>query len=91
LAGPLGDVHRDTLDDLLAKMRGYAVSSLDYNMLRAELDRRAAVRQIDAARAQVRAVRWQTAAVIVAVLAAVAAAVSAIAAATPMFLPQISN
>ena len=86
LADPLGNFHRDTLDHLLAKMRGYPVNSLDYNTLRAELDRRVAVGQIEAARAQVMAVWWQTAAVIIAVVAAVAAAVSAIAAATSLVL-----
>jgi hypothetical protein len=50
LSDPLGNFHEDSLDALIKKMWGYGnEGDSSYRTLKAELDRRVAVRQIDTA------------------------------------------
>lgn len=74
---PLGNFHDCTDGELIAKMQGVSVSSSDYSKLRAELDRRVAIAQLNAASAQVKSAWFQLGAVIAALLAALATVAAA--------------
>jgi hypothetical protein len=68
----LGNFREDCPDELVKKMRRFPVSDSRYHELRAELDGRVALRQIDAAKAQVRSARLQVLAVVAMFLAVIA-------------------
>jgi hypothetical protein len=72
----LGNFHEDSLDDLVRKMWRFSVGDLRYTALRGELDRRVAISQIDAAKAQTRSARFQLLAVVAMFLAVVATLVA---------------
>jgi hypothetical protein len=89
MSDPLGNFQQDSLDELIGKMRRYGdEGDSRYRTLKAELDRRVAKEQINAARAQVRSAWWQVL-MVLAMYLTVAATLIAPSAAS--WLARISN
>jgi hypothetical protein len=73
VSDPLGNFHKDSLNTLINKMRRQSDDGNGrYRALRAELNRRLAVKQIQAAKSQIITAWLQLAAVVVAAIAVVA-------------------